>query len=224
MRSHNLEQPAVERSGSSGKEVEVTSANYSGAEEDAEDQVMTRVKRSLHAQKKRRKVLEQAKGSGAGKLPLPLREGAVRRSLVYAYRDRKVKSATVRGSGITRINGRGAGERAVVQPVRARPRQGRHRARPEDPRGLAVSGPGRFHGDRRQAKAALARAYNPGLIHLSRQRAARARPQHRAVAATLVVLRSPSTGGIQLSRRFTQISSSGFSSKARHPDFRSESR
>jgi large subunit ribosomal protein L20 len=64
-----------------------------------------RVKRSVHARKKRRKVLEQARGYWG------LKHSSYRRakeqldkSLVYAYRDRKTKKRVLRRLWITRIN------------------------------------------------------------------------------------------------------------------------
>lgn len=66
---------------------------------------MTRVKRSLHAQKKRRKVLEQAKGYWGWKSThYRYAKEQVERSLVYAYRDRKVRKRDFRRLWITRIN------------------------------------------------------------------------------------------------------------------------
>src|SRR3954454_21034685 len=65
---------------------------------------MPRVKRSVHAQKKRRKVLEVAKGYWSWKHShYRYAKEQVERSLVYAYRDRKVKKRTVRQLWITRI-------------------------------------------------------------------------------------------------------------------------
>jgi large subunit ribosomal protein L20 len=66
---------------------------------------MPRVKRSVHAQKKRRKVLEQAKGYWGWKHShYRYAKEQVERSLVYAYRDRKVRKRTFRQLWITRIN------------------------------------------------------------------------------------------------------------------------
>ena len=66
---------------------------------------MPRVKRSVHAQKKRRKVLEQAKGYwGFNNSHYRYANEQVEHSLVYAYRDRKVKKRTFRRLWITRIN------------------------------------------------------------------------------------------------------------------------
>src|ERR1700757_4648171 len=66
---------------------------------------MPRVKRSVHAQKKRRKVLAQAKGYfGLKKSSYRYAKEQVEHSLVYAYRDRKAKKRTFRRLWITRIN------------------------------------------------------------------------------------------------------------------------
>jgi len=71
---------------------------------------MPRVKRSVHARKKRRKVLEQAKGYwGIKKSSYTYAKEQVEHSLVYAYRDRKNKKRTFRRLWIMRIN---AGARA----------------------------------------------------------------------------------------------------------------
>ncbi len=66
---------------------------------------MPRVKRSIHARKKRRKVLEQAKGYwGLKSRSYRYAKEQVEHSLVYAYRDRKNKKRTFRRLWITRIN------------------------------------------------------------------------------------------------------------------------
>jgi len=66
---------------------------------------MPRVKRAVHARKKRAKVLEQAKGyRGLKKSNYKYAKEQVDRSLVYAYRDRKVKKRTFRSLWIVRIN------------------------------------------------------------------------------------------------------------------------
>jgi large subunit ribosomal protein L20 len=64
-----------------------------------------RVKRSVHARKKRRKVLDQAKGYwGLKKSSYKYAKEQVEHSLVYAYRDRKAKKRTFRQLWIIRIN------------------------------------------------------------------------------------------------------------------------
>ena len=71
---------------------------------------MPRVKRSVHAHKKRRKVLEEAKGYfGLKKSNYKYAKEQVERSLAYAYRDRKVRKREFRKLWIMRIN---AGARA----------------------------------------------------------------------------------------------------------------
>src|SRR5437899_7978457 len=66
---------------------------------------MPRVKRSVHWRKKRRKVLEQASGYWGQKHTSYKRaKEQVEHSLVYAYRDRKVKKRTFRRLWIIRIN------------------------------------------------------------------------------------------------------------------------
>ena len=71
---------------------------------------MPRVKRSVGAQKKRRKVLEQAKGYwGLKSTNYRYAKEQVEHSLTYAYRDRKNKKRNFRRLWIIRIN---AGARA----------------------------------------------------------------------------------------------------------------
>src|SRR5919204_5563701 len=66
---------------------------------------MPRIKRSVHARKKRRKVLEQAKGYfGIKKSNYRYAKEQVDRSLVYAYRDRKNRKRVFRRLWILRIN------------------------------------------------------------------------------------------------------------------------
>ena len=66
---------------------------------------MPRVKRAVHARKKRRKVLEQAKGYwGLKKSSYRYAKEQVDHSLVYAYRDRQNRKRTFRRLWIVRIN------------------------------------------------------------------------------------------------------------------------
>ncbi len=66
---------------------------------------MSRVKRSVHARKKRRKVLDQAKGYRATKHSSYKRaKEQVQRSLNYAYRDRRDRKRQFRRLWIVRIN------------------------------------------------------------------------------------------------------------------------
>lgn len=66
---------------------------------------MPRVKRSVHAQKKRRKVLEQAKGYvGQSSVSYRKAKEQLLHSDNYAYRDRKNKKRVFRRLWIIRIN------------------------------------------------------------------------------------------------------------------------
>ena len=66
---------------------------------------MPRVKRSVHARKKRRKVLNQARGYwGLKKSSYRYAKEQVEHSLVYAYRDRRNRKRTMRRLWIIRVN------------------------------------------------------------------------------------------------------------------------
>ena len=66
---------------------------------------MPRVKRSVHARKKRRKVLEQAKGYvGQSHVSYRKAKEQILHSDNYAYRDRKAKKRVFRRLWIIRIN------------------------------------------------------------------------------------------------------------------------
>jgi large subunit ribosomal protein L20 len=117
---------------------------------------MPRVKRSVHARKKRKKVLGQAKGYwGLKKSSYRYAKEQVEHSLAYAYRDRKAKKRTFRRLWIMRIN---AGARAnglsYNQFV-----AGLRKANIELDRkvlaDMAVSDPQAFAGIAEQAKSAL---------------------------------------------------------------------
>ena len=76
-----------------------------GGQADAGEALMARVKRSVAARKKRRKVLEQASGYWGTKHSSYKRaKEQVQRSLRYAYRDRRVRKRDFRRLWITRIN------------------------------------------------------------------------------------------------------------------------
>ena len=67
---------------------------------------MPRVKRSVHARKKRRTVLARAKGYyGAKSRSYRAAKEQVQHSLQYMYRDRRNKKREIRRLWITRING-----------------------------------------------------------------------------------------------------------------------
>ncbi|MCL2606376.1 MAG: 50S ribosomal protein L20 [Coriobacteriia bacterium] len=66
---------------------------------------MPRVKRAVHAQKKRRAILKQAKGYyGAKSRTYKAAKEQVQHSLQYQYRDRRNKKRDIRRLWITRIN------------------------------------------------------------------------------------------------------------------------
>ncbi|MEX0756219.1 MAG: 50S ribosomal protein L20 [Actinomycetota bacterium] len=70
---------------------------------------MARVKRSVHAKKKRRETLEAAKGYRGGRhRRMKMATEQVRHSLQYSYRDRRDRKAQFRRLWITRV---GAGAR-----------------------------------------------------------------------------------------------------------------
>ncbi|MBI4172041.1 MAG: 50S ribosomal protein L20 [Actinobacteria bacterium] len=117
---------------------------------------MPRVKRSVHARKKRRKVLEQAKGYwGLKSTNYKYAKEQVEHSLTYAYRDRKNRKRTFRSLWIVRINAaarlNGLSYNQFIS--------GLHTAGIELDRkvlaDLAVSDPAAFAAVAEQAKAAL---------------------------------------------------------------------
>ena len=66
---------------------------------------MARIKRSIHARKKRRTVLSRAKGYyGAKSRSYRAAKQQVQHSLQYMYRDRRNKKRNIRRLWITRIN------------------------------------------------------------------------------------------------------------------------
>lgn len=66
---------------------------------------MARVKRSVHAKKKRREVLDQAKGyRGVKKSSYRRAKEQMLKSLTYAYRDRRNRKRDFRRLWIIRIN------------------------------------------------------------------------------------------------------------------------
>src|SRR3954452_13087845 len=120
---------------------------------------MPRVKRSVHARKKRRKVLEQARGYWGLKHSSYRRaKEQVDHSLVYAYRDRKNKKRDFRRLWIMRINAAArANGLSYHQFVNGCSKAGIELDR-KVLADLAVSDPGAFGKIVEQAKAALATA------------------------------------------------------------------
>jgi large subunit ribosomal protein L20 len=120
---------------------------------------MPRVKRSVHARKKRRKVLEQAKGYwGLKNSHYRYAKEQVEHSLAYAYRDRKNKKRTFRSLWIVRINAAARAHGLSYNQFIS----GLHKAGIELDRkslaDLAVSDPTAFAAVAEQAKAALDKA------------------------------------------------------------------
>lgn len=120
---------------------------------------MPRVKRSVHARKKRRKVLDQAKGYyGRKSTHYRYAKEQVEHSLVYAYRDRRNKKRTFRQLWIVRINAAARANGLSYNQLM----NGIHKAGIELDRkslaDLAVSDPQAFALVAEQAKTALAEA------------------------------------------------------------------
>jgi large subunit ribosomal protein L20 len=118
---------------------------------------MPRVKRSVHARKKRRKVLEQAKGYwGIKKSSYTYAKEQVNHSLVYAYRDRKARKRDFRRLWIMRINAgarmNGLSYNRFIAGLKAANIELDRKVLAD----LAISDPAKFSEIAEQAKAALA--------------------------------------------------------------------
>ena len=109
--SHKLEHKSPKLKREFSKDQPVAPANVKTVKRlSGRGKRMPRVKRSVHARKKRRKVLEQAKGYwGLKSTNYTYAKEQVEHSLVYAYRDRKNRKREFRRLWIIRIN---AGARA----------------------------------------------------------------------------------------------------------------
>jgi large subunit ribosomal protein L20 len=119
---------------------------------------MPRVKRSVHARKKRRKVLEQAKGYwGLKHTSYRRAKEQVERSLVYAYRDRKTRKRTLRSLWIIRINAAARANGLSYNRFMAGLRKAEIGLDRKVLADLAVSDPAAFAAVAEQAKAALER-------------------------------------------------------------------
>ena len=117
---------------------------------------MARVKRSVAARKKRRKVLEQAKGYyGRKSTHYRYAKEQVEHSLVYAHRDRRNKKRTLRSLWIVRINAAArANDLSYNQFMNGLRKAGIELDR-KSLADLAVADPGAFAVVAEQAKAAL---------------------------------------------------------------------
>src|SRR2546421_10173650 len=117
---------------------------------------MPRVKRAVHARKKRRKVLEQAKGYwGLKKSSYRYAKEQVDHSLVYAYRDRKNRKRTFRRLWIVRINAAARENGLSYNQFVAGCRKAEIALDRKVLADLAVSDPGAFTAIAEQAKSAL---------------------------------------------------------------------
>ena len=117
---------------------------------------MPRVKRSVHGRKKRRKVLEQAKGYyGRKSTHYRYAKEQVEHSLVYAYRDRKNKKRTFRRLWIMRINAAARREGLSYNQFVSGLRKAEIPLDRKVLADLAVSDPAAFAKIAEQAKAAL---------------------------------------------------------------------
>jgi len=119
---------------------------------------LPRVKRSVHARKKRRKVLEQAKGYwGLKKSSYRYAKEQIDHSLVYAYRDRKNKKRTFRRLWIIRINAAARQHDLSYNQFVAGLRKANIELDRKVLADLAVSDPAAFGKIAEQARAALGR-------------------------------------------------------------------
>jgi large subunit ribosomal protein L20 len=115
-----------------------------------------RVKRSVHWRKKRRKVLNQARGYwGLKHSSYKRAKEQVDKSLVYAYRDRKNKKRTFRRLWIMRINAAARREGLSYNQLVSGLRKAEIPLDRKVLADLAVSDPEAFGKIAAQAKAAL---------------------------------------------------------------------
>jgi large subunit ribosomal protein L20 len=117
---------------------------------------MPRIKRSQAARKKRRKLLEQARGYyGRRHSSYRLAREQVERSLVYAYRDRKNRKRVMRRLWIQRINAAARQEGLSYNQFVSGCRKAGIELDRKVLADLAVSDPASFGKIAEQAKAAL---------------------------------------------------------------------
>ena len=117
---------------------------------------MARVKRSVHARKKRRKVLEQARGYfGQGHVSYRKAKEQILHSDNYAYRDRKNKKRVFRRLWIMRINAAARAEGLSYNQFVAGCRKAEIELDRKILADLAVNDPAAFSAIAEKAKAAL---------------------------------------------------------------------
>jgi large subunit ribosomal protein L20 len=120
---------------------------------------MPRVKRSVAARKKRRKVLEQARGYWGLKHSSYRRaKEQVEHSLTYAYRDRRAKKRNLRSLWIIRINAAARANGLSYNQFIAGCRKAEIELDRKVLADLAVSDPKAFAMVAEQAKSALEKA------------------------------------------------------------------
>lgn len=117
---------------------------------------MPRVKRSVHARKKRRKVLDRAKGYvGQSSISYRKAKEAVQKADNHAYRDRKRKKRVFRQLWIVRINAAARQEGLSYNQFVAGCRKAEIELDRKTLADLAVSDPAAFAKIAERAKAAL---------------------------------------------------------------------
>jgi large subunit ribosomal protein L20 len=117
---------------------------------------MPRVKRSVASRKRRKKVLDQAKGYfGSRHSRYKVAKEQVEHSLVYAYRDRKAKKRTIRRLWIMRINAAARAEGLSYNQFVAGCRKAGIELDRKVLADLAVADPAAFAEIAKHAKAAL---------------------------------------------------------------------
>ena len=117
---------------------------------------MARVKRSVHARKKRRKVLEQARGYfGQGHVSYRKAKEQILKADTYAYRDRKTRKRVFRRLWITRINAAARREGLSYNQFVAGCRKAEIELDRKILADLAVNDPAAFSAVAERAKAAL---------------------------------------------------------------------
>ena len=117
---------------------------------------MPRVKRAVHARKKRAKVLDQAKGYyGRKKSSYRFAKEQIDHSLAHAYRDRKARKRTFRSLWIVRINAAARANGLSYNRFMAGVRKAGIELDRKSLAEIAVSDPQAFAVVAEQAKAAL---------------------------------------------------------------------
>jgi large subunit ribosomal protein L20 len=117
---------------------------------------MPRVKRSVHARKKRRKVLEEAKGYvGQGSISYRKAKERLLKANTYAYRDRRNRKRAFRRLWIVRINAAARREGLSYNQFVAGCRKANIELDRKVLADIAVNDPAAFSKIAEQAKAAL---------------------------------------------------------------------